>query len=213
MERPFIHLHERNPATPEEPATLSLGRMCINLDHSIMLTGAPATGKSTIMRELLKNHDYTPSPDITTRPIRDGEVDGTDKRFVTVEEFIDLYDNNKLIEPSLEYCNYQDNYYGSPVEWLDSDELGKSKVLTCVAAMIAQKVRERNREVLWVHLESNTPDRASRLALRGISQIAIEKRLRNNGGDSHTTPSGADLALNTSQLTIPQTIDHILGAI
>jgi guanylate kinase len=185
----------------------------INSSQSVMLTGAPATGKSTVMRELLQDHNFTPSPDITTRPIRANEIDGVDKRFVTVNEFTDLYSNDRLIEPSLDYCNYQGNYYGSPVEWLDGEELGDLKVLTCVAAMIAKRVRERNKNILWVHLESEDSARASRLALRGISRTAIIKRLNNSGGDSHVTPAEADLSIDTSRLTLPQTIDHILEAI
>lgn len=178
-----------------------------------MLTGAPATGKTTVMRELLRDHGYTPSPDITTRPIRPGEVNGTDKTFVTVDTFKDLYNDGRLIEPTLEYCNYQGNYYGSPTEWLDSDELGSSRILTCVAAMIAKEVRKQNNNILWVHLESADSDRADRLAARGISKAAIAKRLDNSGGDSHLRPAGIDLSINTSRLTLPQTINHILEAI
>lgn len=209
--------YEEKLTVLDEPTLVSLSHLSpeasVNLSQSIMLTGAPATGKSTIMRELLHNHSYAPSPDITTRPIRTNEIDGVDKRFVTVEAFIDLYNNDKLIEPTLEYCNYQENYYGSPVEWLDSDELGDAKVLTCVATMMAKKVRKQNKDILWVHLESDASDRASRLALRGISRAAAAKRLANSGGDSHATPSEADLAINTSRLTVPQTINHILEAI
>lgn len=201
LDEPSVGLHDHNPDSS------------INSSQSVMLTGAPATGKSTVMRELLQNHNFTPSPDITTRPIRADEIDGVDKRFVTVSAFEDLYNNNRLIEPTLDYCNYQGNYYGSPVEWLDGDELGDAKVLTCVAAMIARRVREQNENIVWVHLESEDSDRADRLALRGISSAAIAKRLNNSGGDSHRTPTEVDVSINTSRLTLPQTIDHILGAI
>ena len=207
-----------------KPTSISLDKLSVDLhsnehsnstdsSQSVMLTGAPATGKSTVMRELLQHHNFAPSPDITTRPIRADEIEGVDKRFVTVNEFKNLYNNDRLIEPSLDYCNYQGNYYGSPVEWLDDEELGDLKVLTCVAAMIAKEVRERNKNILWVHLESEDSARASRLATRGISRTAIAKRLNNSGGDSHVTPAEADLSIDTSRLTLPQTIDHILETI
>src|SRR5690606_27958398 len=122
----------------------------------------------------------------------------------------DMFNNNRLIEPSLDYCNYQGNYYGSPIEWLDGDALGDLKTFTCVAVMIAQKVRSQNKNVLWIHLESEMSDRESRLALRGISKSAIAKRLNNTDGDSHVTPSDADITVNTSRLNIRQTVNYIL---
>ena len=51
----------------------------------------------------------------TTRKPRVGEVDKVNYFFVSKEEFEDMIANNKL----LEYAQYVDNYYGTPLEFVN----------------------------------------------------------------------------------------------
>lgn len=142
--------------------------------------------------------------------MRREEVDGVDKNFVSVEKFLGLFANGRVIEPTLDYCNYQGNYYGSPAEWLSEVELGGDKVLTCVAVKIAGLIHKQNSDLIWVHLEADNPQRAERLAMRGINNNEISRRLANNGGDSHISPPDADLIINTSRLTLDSTLETIM---
>lgn len=180
------------------------------MGKSVMLTGAPVTGKTTVTRVLRDRHGYSPSPDYTTRPIRRDEVDGVDKHFVTVERFKNLFTDGRLIEATLDYCNYQGNYYGSPAEWLREQELGGDRVLTCVAVKIAGIIRDHNPGLVWVHLEADNSERADRLALRGASDMEIAKRLANSDGDSHVQPKDADLVINTSRMPLDSTVQTIM---
>jgi guanylate kinase len=180
------------------------------MKRSVMLTGAPVTGKSTLTRSLRSEFGYISSPDYTTRPIRPDEIDGVDRHFISTEEFERLHQTGRIIEPTLDYCNYQGNYYGSPTEWLSEEELGDNKVLTCVAVGIAGLIHRQNSGLIWVHLEAENTERADRLVMRGIDQDEVTRRLANQGGDSHISPDDADLILNTSILSLDATLATIM---
>lgn len=77
----------------------------------VLYTGASGVGKGTIMAELLKRDpSIRLSVSNTTRPPREGEIDGVHYNFVTKEQFKDLIDRDGY----LEYAEYCDNYYGTP---------------------------------------------------------------------------------------------------
>ena len=66
----------------------------------IYLMGKSSSGKDTIYRELLKDTDLNLKKVVlyTTRPIREGEVDGVQYHFVDDEVFNDFLKENKVIE-------------------------------------------------------------------------------------------------------------------
>ena len=99
-----------------------------------ILIGKSASGKDTILNKLvngqkIKNIEVSgqvfPIVSYTTRPMREGEIDGKDYNFVTKKEFEELIKNNKL----LEYRSYNTLvndipdvwFYGTPL--LDMKEI------------------------------------------------------------------------------------------
>ena len=62
------------------------------------ILGKSASGKSTIMREVLSKLDIPVLLSCTTRPKRDNEVDGIDYNFVTMSEFDNDYKNEDILE-------------------------------------------------------------------------------------------------------------------
>lgn len=77
----------------------------------IILVGESASGKSTIEKELCKNYNYQKIISYTTRPPRQGEVDGIDYHFISKEKFHELHMNNFFAEIG---C-YRDWWYGSAI--------------------------------------------------------------------------------------------------
>ena len=77
----------------------------------ILYTGSSGVGKGTILAELMKRDDNLRlSVSNTTRAPREGEVDGVQYNFVSVEEF----EKQIAQDGYLEYAKYCDNYYGTP---------------------------------------------------------------------------------------------------
>lgn len=76
----------------------------------IIISGPSGVGKGTIYNVLLKELNAWYSVSMTTRGIREGEVDGVNYYFISKEEFKKRIEEGKL----LEYNIYNDNYYGTP---------------------------------------------------------------------------------------------------
>lgn len=77
----------------------------------IVISGASGVGKGTVLKQMMeKRRDMSFSVSATTRPPRDGEVDGVHYYFVTRERFEEMIANGDF----LEYDNHAKNYYGTP---------------------------------------------------------------------------------------------------
>lgn len=93
----------------------------------LVISGFSGAGKGTVMKEIIeKYNDYALSVSATTRLPRNGEVDGREYFFKTVEQFKQMINEDKLIE----YANYVGNYYGTPKEYVENQlEAGKNVIL------------------------------------------------------------------------------------
>ena len=82
----------------------------------VLYTGSSGVGKGTIMQELLKrDKNIRLSVSNTTRPPREGELDGVHYNFVTKEQFESLIRKDGY----LEYAEYCGNYYGTPKQQVE----------------------------------------------------------------------------------------------
>lgn len=78
----------------------------------IVLTGESCGGKDTIRKEL-ELLGYKNIVSYTSRPMREGEIDGVDYHFVTREEFQRMIDNDEM----LEYRSYNTLLNGVSDTW------------------------------------------------------------------------------------------------
>jgi len=77
----------------------------------LVLSSPSGAGKTTISRRLLELDDnLTLSVSMTTRPIRPGEIDGVDYKFVDGVVFADMVKRGGF----LEHARVFDHYYGTP---------------------------------------------------------------------------------------------------
>lgn len=89
----------------------------------LVIFGVSLSGKTTLKNTLVKDYSAIPELTVTSRPIREGEVDGKDYKFVTEDEFIHMKDNDMFLEcvfhPSGDGKEY---WYGTLKEsWDNSD--------------------------------------------------------------------------------------------
>ena len=94
-----------------------------------MVLSAPSGGGKTVVRSGLMKLDkrFSFSVTCTTRQRRPGEVDGKDYYFVSVERFLELRREGKL----LEWAVVHGNYYGTPVKSVvEVLEKGRIPVMT-----------------------------------------------------------------------------------
>lgn len=91
----------------------------------LVLSGPSGSGKDTVIAEMLNfDIDIIQSISMTTRPPREGEINGKDYIFVNESVFNDSVENNRM----LEYAKYGNNYYGTPKDPIDKG-LAEGKVI------------------------------------------------------------------------------------
>lgn len=90
----------------------------------VILIGKSASGKDLMMKHLVED-GFHPFISVTSRPMRDGEVEGKDYYFVSKNEFLNKIQNQSLLEYRSYKTLYQGNsdiwYYGSPKIELEED--------------------------------------------------------------------------------------------
>ncbi|MBO4904378.1 MAG: guanylate kinase [Lachnospiraceae bacterium] len=77
------------------------------------LTGKSCAGKDTIYNILIRDEELALRPVIryTTRPIRDGEIDGVTYHFVDIEKYRDYRQSGRIIEEQVYHTVCGDWYY------------------------------------------------------------------------------------------------------
>lgn len=81
-----------------------------------VISGASGVGKSTVLAKVMAQRtDIQFSVSATTRPPRDGEVEGVSYYFVSKEQFQEMIRQDAF----LEYDAHMENYYGTPKAQLE----------------------------------------------------------------------------------------------
>ncbi|KAG0669493.1 guanylate kinase [Maudiozyma exigua] len=84
------------------------------MSQAIVLSGPSGTGKSTLLKKLFAEfpNKFGFSVSSTTRNPREGEKNGVDYNFVTVDGFKKMINDDKFIE----WAQFSGNYYGTTVD-------------------------------------------------------------------------------------------------
>ncbi len=138
----------------------------------IVLSGPSGVGKGTVRKAIFDDPDtgFKYSISMTTRKMREGEVDGVDYFFKTREEFESLIEQDKFIE----HAQYVGNYYGTPVDYVvETMEKGHDVFLE-IEVEGAKQVRERFPEALFIFLAPpNLAQLEERLIGRGTDSMNV----------------------------------------
>ena len=142
----------------------------------IVLSGPSGVGKGTVRKKIFEDPttSYKYSISMTTRHMREGEIDGVDY-FKTKEEFEALIKDDQFIE----YAQYVGNYYGTPVQYVkDTMEEGHDVFLE-IEVEGAKQVRKKFPDALFIFLAPpSLDDLKERLVGRGTeSDEKIQSRV------------------------------------
>ncbi len=116
----------------------------------LVVSGPSGVGKSTILSELMLrgSREFFFSVSATTRPARPNEIDGKHYHFIGGQDFQKLISERGL----LEWAEFAGNYYGTPVDPVNSAfEKGKC-VLLDVEVQGALQIKERRPDAVLVFL-------------------------------------------------------------
>jgi guanylate kinase len=142
----------------------------------VLFSGPSGVGKDTVLEVVLnKNKDLQKSVSLTTRAIRENEIDGKDYYFISQSDFDNMVKNNEV----LEFAQYGKNFYGTPKapidKWLDE---GKTIILK-IEVQGAKKIKELYHEAVGIFIMPPSMDELEkRLRFRGTeSEDDIQRRL------------------------------------
>ncbi|MEC9313269.1 MAG: guanylate kinase, partial [Pseudomonadota bacterium] len=136
---------------------------------SLFIVAAPSgAGKTSLVNALVAHHDdIRLSVSHTTRPPREGEVDGRDYHFVSQQTFADMRDKGDFLESATVF----DNSYGTSSVAVQEMLAQGMDVILEIDWQGAQQVR------------NNLTD-ATGIFILPPSKTTLEQRLRNRGQDN-----------------------------
>ncbi|HJN17579.1 MAG TPA: guanylate kinase [Armatimonadota bacterium] len=143
---------------------------------ALVVSGPSGVGKGTVIRHLREiRPDLRTSVSHTTRPPRDGEVDGQDYIFVSKDEF----DRKKLGGEFLEWAVvHRDQSYGTSGKWVKARLDAGEDVVLEIDCQGAFQVRQQIPECIMVFIAPPSwAELVSRLRGRDTeSEVEVQKR-------------------------------------
>lgn len=135
----------------------------------IIISGTTCAGKGTVINELLKRNDnIVLSLSYTSRPMRKGEVEGVDYKFISHEEFEEKIKNGDF----LEYAKVRyGEYFGTPKQDIESLlESGKDVILE-IDVQGAKQIKEKLPETILIFIMAP-------------SMEEVKRRIKNRGAET-----------------------------
>lgn len=143
----------------------------------IVISGPSGVGKGTVRKALFERtgHNLVYSISMTTRAPRIGETNGVEYHFVSKEKFEEEIARGNL----LEYANFCDNYYGTPLDKVEEQLEAGQEVVLEIEVQGAMQVKEKMPDAVYVFIAPPSMKALEqRLVSRGTeSKEIIEKRL------------------------------------
>ena len=145
-----------------------------------LLHGKSGSGKDFSLKHLTNTKGMIPIVSYTTRPMRQGEIDGVDYNFISEQEFFQLLEEDMMLEYR-EYDTLVDNmpqtwYYGSPIV---TDVDTKEYIVVVTPEAISTYLEFYGyKDVSVIYIHSSDEVRKQRAMERGsFSEPEWERRL------------------------------------
>ena len=150
----------------------------------IVISGASGTGKGTVCKKLLADTPIVYSISATTRKPRQGEVDGREYYFLSVDEFKQWIADEKF----LEYAEVYGNFYGTPLNKINEQLNRGEDVLLEIDVQGALNVKKKCPDGVYIFLlppslaelrrriegrGTETPESLSRRMKNAVAEIQI----------------------------------------
>lgn len=142
----------------------------------IVLVGPSGVGKGTVLKKVFQDLDNLVfSVSVTTRPIRQGEVEGVNYFFRTREQFQQMIEQNEL----LEWAEFVGNCYGTPKNYVQAQTQAGNDVVLEIEVEGAKQIKKAAPDSLFIFLSPPSLDALyKRLKERSTeSEEKIKERL------------------------------------
>ena len=171
----------------------------------ILLVGKTCSGKSTIAKELVKL-GLKEAISYTTRPPRQGEVDGVAYHFITEEEFLEK-ERQGFFAETVSYNVSGDRtwYYGSAV-----DDLTDDKVFIANPHGLRQVRKTQSLNPIAFYIMADEDTIWNRLRQRGDDAAEARRRLNADDIDFTGIIQDVDFAFRNDMGLSPETLAEMI---
>lgn len=172
----------------------------------IILCGKTASGKDTILKQIIGSSNMSKVVTYTTRPPREGEVNGISYHFISQEEFLEKQKEGFFIESaSYQVASGETWYYGSTIE----DMVGnKVIILNPVGVEAIKKIPELNPVIFYILADEETL--WNRLRQRGDNAEEARRRLNADDEDFKDINKYIDFAVKNDGNVSPEDIAEMI---
>jgi guanylate kinase len=146
------------------------------MNKRIILVGKAGSGKD-FMRKKLESRNFKYAVSYTTRPPRDGEVNGKDYFFISEEEARYMIDNYEFFE----YVMFNGWLYGTTLkQWSQADG---DDVFIMTPTGLSHVSEEDRKDCLVIYVDIHIDMRRARLMKRDMPGDSIERRIQADEDD------------------------------
>ncbi len=167
----------------------------------VILSGVAGAGKDTIKKELIQKMENVISlPSFTSRPMREGDIEGQTYNFVSKEEFEKMIENQEFYE----YDIHHNQYYGTSRKLLNDKIKGGKIIVKDIDVNGTEHLKELLKEdtkIVTIFLRVPKEELKRRLEARVDKPSPQEVMLRLNRFDYEESKIGSyDYVLKNDDL-------------
>ena len=148
----------------------------------LVLIGKTASGKDTIVNNLVNKHGFKKIITYTSRPKRRGEKDGITYHYISEDEFKQKIDEGFFAEWKTYNTEFGVWYYGTALEDLEKAD-DKSVIILTPQGFRDIEYNIRNQEIIPIYLYANNETIKKRLLKRGDNPDEAERRIKHDNDD------------------------------
>jgi len=164
----------------------------------LVLLGKTCAGKDSCVKELVDHMGYKMIVSYTTRPMRDGEVDGITYKFIDKEKFLTLKEKNFFAETtSYHVASGETWYYGMSMEDMSKADEKTVVILNPEGLRKVRKIKGLN--IVAIYIDAKKSVIKKRLRKRGDNRKEAKRRIKADDIDFKNIENEIDYVVPNNQ--------------